>query len=126
MLWTDVDGIMSADPRIIKNAKILEQITYPRSDGDERVRSKGDAAKGFRASGSKGNTGQDQNTFNPKVSGTVILSGDSVVNGVKTGVKAVGSLTNVGVVNISGTSIVGSPGTAVKIFEILKILEWEF
>ena len=33
-----------------------------------------------------------------------------------------GSLTNVGVINVSGTSIVGSPGTAVKIFEILKDL----
>ena len=61
-----------------------------------------------------------KNTFNPEVPGTLILSTDSVANGVKTGVKAVGSLTNVGVVSISGTSIVGSPGTAVKIFEILK------
>jgi aspartate kinase len=45
-----------------------------------------------------------------------------MMNGARTGVKAVGSLTNVGVINISGTSIVGSPGTAVKIFELLKDL----
>jgi aspartate kinase len=27
-IWTDVDGIMSADPRLVPNAKILEEITY--------------------------------------------------------------------------------------------------
>ena len=66
-----------------------------------------------------------KNTFNPTFPGTLILSGESMVNGGKTGVKAVGSLTNVGLINISGTSIVGSPGTAVKIFDILKELALE-
>ena len=61
-----------------------------------------------------------KNTFNPEVPGTLILSTDNMMNGARTGVKAVGSLTNVGVINISGTSIVGSPGTAVKIFETLE------
>ena len=63
-----------------------------------------------------------KNTFNPTVPGTVIVSTDNTLSEVKTGVKAVGSVTNVGIINISGTSIVGSPGTAVKIFEILKDL----
>ena len=53
----------------------------------------------------------------------MIVSPEKASNGVKTGVKAVGSFGGVGVVNISGTSIVGRPGTAVKIFEILKELE---
>ena len=46
ILWTDVDGIMSADPRIIKNARILEQVELPGSDGNERLRRKGDATSG--------------------------------------------------------------------------------
>ncbi len=28
-IWTDVDGIMSADPRLVPNAKVLDEITYP-------------------------------------------------------------------------------------------------
>jgi len=64
-----------------------------------------------------------RNTFRPEVEGTMIVSPEKATNGVKLGVKAVGSLGGVGVVNISGTSIVGRPGTAVKIFEILKELE---
>ena len=46
ILWTDVDGIMSADPRIIKNARILEQIRLSGGDGNERLRCKGDATEG--------------------------------------------------------------------------------
>ena len=122
MLWTDVDGMMSADPRIIKNAKILEQISYLEAMEMSAFGAKAMQPRALEPAARKGIPVRIKNTFNPKVSGTAILSGDSVVNGVKTGVKAVGSLTNVGVVNISGTSIVGSPGTAVKIFEILKDL----
>jgi len=122
MLWTDVDGIMSADPRIIKNAKILEQISYLEAMEMSAFGAKAMQPRALEPAARKGIPVRIKNTFNPKVPGTLILSGDSVINGAKTGVKAVGSLTNVGVVNISGTSIVGSPGTAVKIFEILKEL----
>jgi aspartate kinase len=122
LLWTDVDGIMSADPRIIKNARILEQISYLEAMEMSAFGAKAMQPRALEPAARKGIPVRIKNTFNPKVPGTVILSGDSIVNGVKTGVKAVGSLTNVGVINISGTSIVGSPGTAVKIFEILKEL----
>lgn len=27
-IWTDVDGIMSADPRLVKNTRVLEEVTY--------------------------------------------------------------------------------------------------
>ncbi len=122
LLWSDVDGIMSADPKIIKNAKILEQISYLEAMEMSAFGAKAMQPRALEPAARKGIPVRIKNTFNPKVPGTLILSSDSVVNGVKTGVKAVGSLTNVGVINISGTSIVGSPGTAVKIFEILKEL----
>jgi len=120
LLWTDVDGIMSADPRIIHNARILEQISYLEAMEMSAFGAKAMQPRALEPCARKGIPVRIKNTFNPEVPGTLILSTDNMVNGVQTGVKAVGSLTNVGVVNISGTSIVGSPGTAVKIFEILK------
>jgi len=122
ILWTDVDGIMSADPRIIKNAKIVEQISYLEAMEMSAFGAKAMQPRALEPAARKGIPVRIKNTFNPTFPGTLILSGESMVNGGKTGVKAVGSLTNVGVVNISGTSIVGSPGTAVKIFDILKEL----
>ena len=122
VLWTDVDGIMSADPRIIKNAKILEQVSYLEAMEMSAFGAKAMQPRALEPAARKGIPVRIKNTFNPDFPGTLILPTESLVNGVKTGVKAVGSLTNVGVINLSGTSIVGSPGTAVKIFEILKEL----
>ncbi|MDA4131245.1 MAG: aspartate kinase [Thaumarchaeota archaeon] len=122
ILWTDVDGIMSADPRIIKNARILEQISYLEAMEMSAFGAKAMQPRALEPAARKGIPVRIKNTFNPDVPGTLILSPETMTNGARTGVKAVGSLTNVGVINISGTSIVGSPGTAVKIFEILKDL----
>ncbi len=122
VLWTDVDGIMSADPRIIKNAKILEQISYQEAMEMSAFGAKAMQPRALDPAARQGIPVRIRNTFNPRFEGTLILSGDAMVNGGKTGVKAVGSLTGVGIINISGTSIVGSPGTAVKIFDLLKEL----
>ena len=46
LLWTDVDGIMSADPRIIHNARILEQISYLEAMEMTAFGAKADAAAG--------------------------------------------------------------------------------
>ncbi len=123
MLWTDVDGILSADPRIVKDAKILEQVTYLEAMEMSAFGAKAMQPRALEPCAKKGIPVRIRNTFRPEVEGTMIVSPEKASNGVKTGVKAVGSFGGVGVVNISGTSIVGRPGTAVKIFEILKELE---
>ncbi|MDG6924084.1 MAG: aspartate kinase [Nitrososphaerota archaeon] len=122
-LWTDVDGILSADPKIVKNARIVDQISYLEAMEMSAFGAKAMQPRALEPAAKKGIAVRIRNTFNPEVPGTLIVSPNKVVNGVKMGVKSVGSITNVGIINISGTSIVGSPGTAVKIFEILKELE---
>ena len=123
VLWTDVDGILSADPRIIKDARILEQITY-----HEAMEMSAFGAKSMQPRALEPVVREREflvrirNTFNPSGLGTLIVSPNRISNGARSGVKAVGSITNVGAITISGTSIVGSPGTAAKIFEILKNL----
>lgn len=122
VLWTDVDGILSADPRIIKDAKILEQITYLEAMEMSAFGAKSMQPRSLEPVAKKGIPVRIRNTFNPSVPGTLIVAPTKISNGLRSGVKAVGSITNVGAITISGTSIVGSPGTAAKIFEILKNL----
>ncbi|MHB1868613.1 MAG: aspartate kinase [Nitrososphaerales archaeon] len=122
VLWTDVDGMLSADPRIIKNAKILEQVTYLEAMEMSAFGAKSMQPRALEPAAKKGIAVRIRNTFNPSVAGTLIVSPNKIANGARSGVKAVGSIPNVGAVTISGTSIVGSPGTAAKIFEILKFL----
>ena len=124
LLWTDVDGILSADPRIVKDAKILEQVTYLEAMEMSAFGAKAMQPRALEPAANKDIPVRIKNTFKPEVGGTVIVSARKASsNGARNGVKAVGSLGGVGLVSISGTSIVGRPGTAVKIFEILKELE---
>jgi len=122
VLWTDVDGMMSADPRIIKNSIILPQVSYLEAMEMSAFGAKAMQPRALDPAMRNEIPVRIKNTINPEIPGTLIMSYDKIQNGIRTGVKAVGSLTNVGVINISGTSIVGSPGTAVRIFEILKDL----
>ena len=122
VLWTDVDGILTADPRIIKDARILEQITYLEAMEMSAFGAKSMQPRALEPVARKGIAVRIKNTFNPSCDGTLIVPANKIANGARSGVKAVGSITNVGAITISGTSIVGSPGTAAKIFEILKEL----
>ena len=123
ILWTDVDGILSADPRIVKDSRILEQVTYLEAMEMSAFGAKAMQPRALEPAAKKGIPVRIKNTFRPEVIGTTILSPQRASNGIASGVKAVGSLGGIGVININGTSIVGRPGTAVKIFEILKELE---
>lgn len=122
VLWTDVDGILTADPRIIKDAQILEQITYLEAMEMSAFGAKSMQPRALEPAARNGIPVRIRNTFNPSCPGTLIVGPNRIANGGRSGVKAVGSITNVGAITISGTSIVGSPGTAAKIFEILKNL----
>jgi aspartate kinase len=123
ILWTDVDGILSADPKIVKNAKIVAQITYLEAMEMSAFGAKSMQPRALEPAAKKNIQVRIRNTFNPESSGTLIMGASKVINGAGMGVKSVGSVTNVGIINISGTSIVNRPGTAVQIFEILKELE---
>ena len=120
VLWTDVDGILTADPRIVKDARILEKITYLEAMEMSAFGAKSMQPRALEPAAKKGIAVRIKNTFNPDAPGTLIVSPNRIANGSRSGVKAVGSITGVAAITISGTSIVGSPGTAAKIFEILK------
>lgn len=121
-LWTDVDGIMTADPRLVKDAQIVKQITYLEAMEMSAFGAKAMQPRALEPVARKEIPVRIKNTFNPRSEGTLIVSPNRIRNGSGTGIKCVGSLTNVAIVTISGARIVGQPGTALTIFEILKEL----
>lgn len=124
VLFTDVDGILTADPKIVKHARIIKQITYLEAMEMSAFGAKAMQPRALEPVAERGIPVRIKNTFRPEIEGTLILSQEKIVNGsARNGVKSVGSLTGLAIVGISGQSIVGQPGTAVKIFEILKELE---
>jgi aspartate kinase len=58
-----------------------------------------------------------RNVFEPQKQGTLILQDGQTKT--KDGVKAVTIVRNVAVITVSGAGMVGAPGTAAKVFEVL-------
>ncbi len=121
-IWTDVDGILTADPRLVKEARILQQITYLEAMEMSAFGAKQMQPRALEPVARKEIPVRIKNTFRPEAEGTLIVSPNKILNSGDSGVKSIGSLSNVAIVSIGGTSIVGQPGTAIKIFEILKEL----
>jgi aspartate kinase len=122
-LWTDVDGILTADPKFVKDARIVEQITYLEAMEMSAFGAKSMQPRALEPVAIKEIPVRIKNTFNPKSVGTLICSPRRIQNGVHFGIKSIGSVSDVAIVSFSGASIVGQPGTALTIFEILKELE---
>jgi aspartate kinase len=121
-LWTDVDGLLTADPRLVKDARIVKQVTYLEAMEMSAFGAKSMQPRALEPVARKEIPVRIKNTFKPSSEGTLIVSPRRIRNGTHFGVKSIGSLTDVAIVSISGASIVGQPGTALTIFEILKEL----
>jgi aspartate kinase len=123
LLWTDVDGILTADPRIVREARIVDQITYLEAMEMSAFGAKSMQPRALEPVALKEIPVCIKNAFNPKSKGTLISSPRKVQNGSYFGIKSIGSVSDVAIVSLSGASIAGYPGTALKIFEILKELD---
>ncbi len=71
-IWTDVDGIMTADPKKMKDALLIPEITYEKAEEMAYNGAKVIHPKTIRPAVLKGIPIYIKNTFNPKGSGTKI------------------------------------------------------
>ena len=114
-LMSDVDGLMTADPKIVKNAKLLKEVSYIEAIEMAMFGAKQIHPRTFEPLLSKKIPMKIRNSFNIKNEGTLV----TVSTSVKNTVKCVSSFQNNGLIDIRGGSMVGAPGTAAKIFETL-------
>lgn len=108
-IWTDVDGIMSADPRLVANARVLNEITYREAAELAYNGAKVLHPRTLAPLMEKGIPVWSKNSFNPAFPGTRIVQ-DSRDSG--SGPRAVTSMTNVALVSLEPASAVLS-GTKV-------------
>ena len=119
-IWTDVDGIMSADPKLVKNAVVLDEISY-----EEAVELAYFGAKVIHPATMLPAVKKRipiiiKNTFNPIAKGTFILKdpapGASLVKGVT-------SIDDISLVIVGGVSLIGIPGSAARVFDATRKAE---
>lgn len=112
-IWTDVDGVMSADPRLVKNAIVLPEMSY-----EEAIEMAYFGAKVIHPATmlpaiKKGIPIVIKNTFNPPAPGTWIRK--ETKSGLL--VKGITSIDDVSLINVIGVSLAGIPGSAARVFK---------
>jgi aspartokinase/homoserine dehydrogenase 1 len=112
-IWTDVDGFMSADPRLVENAFVLPQLNMDEASELSYFGAKVIHPQTLMPAVKKAIPVWIKNSFAPDRPGTLI-SKESVENPWP--VRGLSSINNIGLINVQGTGMVGVPGIAQRVF----------
>jgi aspartokinase/homoserine dehydrogenase 1 len=116
IIWTDVDGVLSADPRLVPNAQVIDELSY-----NEAMELAYFGAKVIHPQTMEPAVARDipifiRNTFAPQKRGTLICA--NPVSALK--VKGITSIDPVALLNVEGAGMIGVPGTAHRLFGALR------
>lgn len=115
-IWTDVDGVLSADPRVVPEAVQLESLSYDEACELAYFGAKVVHPQTMSPAIERGLPIIIRNTFQPDHPGTRITAERDFSGPVK-------GLTlspNLSLVNLEGTGLIGVPGTAERVFAALR------
>ncbi len=113
-IWTDVDGVMSADPRLVPDAKTIRELSYREISELAYFGAKVLHPKTIRPVIEAGIGLRVCNTFNPSHPGTRLTADhNEVTHGV---IKAVTAIKDVRLITIEGRGMLGVPGVAARTF----------
>jgi aspartokinase/homoserine dehydrogenase 1 len=115
-IWTDVDGVLTADPRKVKNAFPIQSLSYEEAMELSHFGAKVIYPPTMQPALNKGIPVRIKNTFNPDFKGTLIGSKTNR-NGYL--IKGISSIDNISLLGINGSGMVGVAGTAERIFSAL-------
>jgi aspartate kinase len=116
-IWTDVDGLMTADPKVVTEAKTINELSFQEATELTIFGAKAMHPRALEPARKEGIPVRIRNVFSPENPGTLIKKEKKIKQ--KDGVKAVTLVRNVAVITVSGAGMVGAPGTAAKVFEVL-------
>jgi len=111
--WTDVDGVLTADPRIVPEARIIPELSYSEVAELAYFGAKVLHPKTIRPVVEKGIPLWVKNTFNPTCPGTRVVSEPKSTPGT---VKAVTAIQGLSMVTVEGRGMMGVPGIAARTF----------
>ena len=116
-IWTDVDGVMSGDPRRVPEAKVIDAMSYNEAMELAYFGAKVIHPQTMAPAVARNIPLRIRNTFNPDNAGTIIAAAAPQRDGIVKGVSAVDA---VALVNLEGAGMIGVPGTADRLFGALR------
>jgi bifunctional aspartokinase / homoserine dehydrogenase 1 len=115
-IWTDVDGVMTADPRLVPAARLVPEISYREAAELSFFGAKVLHPKTIQPVIKKQIPVWIKNTFNPSCPGTRI--GSAPAN-ARPGVKALTTVSKADLITVSGRDTLGFTELAARVFEAL-------
>ena len=115
-IWTDVDGFMTADPRVIKTSYVINELTYREAMELCNCGAKVIYSPTLYPVRASRIPILIKNTFNPDAPGTVIME---YVNGDGKPITGISSISDTALITLSATSMVGLVGVDGRIFSAL-------
>jgi bifunctional aspartokinase / homoserine dehydrogenase 1 len=111
-IWTDVDGVLSADPRVVPEAVVLDSVSYREAMELAYFGAKVLHPATIAPAVGVGATITIKNTFAPDRPGTVIGPTSSAAFAVK----GFATIPGMALVSLEGTDLIGVPGIARRLF----------
>ncbi len=116
-IWTDVNGFMTADPRVISKAYTIPELTYSEAMELSHFGAKVIYPPTILPVYQKGIPVQIKNTFDPKNSGTRISKTQK--NGLDHPIKGISSISGITLITMQGIGMVGVTGISMRLFTAL-------
>jgi aspartokinase/homoserine dehydrogenase 1 len=115
-IWTDVSGMMTADPRLVNNAKPIQQISYQEAMELSHFGAKIIYPPTIQPVMAQNIPVWIKNTFAPDEHGTVVENTSAISNNI---IRGISSINKISLLSLEGTGMIGIPGFSKRLFEAL-------
>ncbi len=116
-IWTDVSGMMTADPRFVRNVRQISRINYREAMELSHFGAKVIYPPTIQPVMAKGIPVLIKNTFDPDNPGTFIEADSAPEKDMIRGITSIDKIT---VLNLEGSGMVGIPGFSKRLFDALS------
>ncbi len=116
-IWTDVSGMMTANPQLVQTAKIISNISYQEAMELSHFGAKVIYPPTIQPVMTKSIPVWIKNTFDPEQPGTLIKAEGSKIGG--TTISGISSMGKIALLSLEGSGMIGIPGFSKRLFEAL-------
>jgi len=117
-IWTDVSGMYTANPKMVKQAKPIAHISYEEAMELSHFGAKVLYPPTIQPVLSKGISIRIKNTFDPDAHGTLITKSKNEKGKTVRGISHIG---DIALLSLEGSGMVGIPGISKQFFEVLSL-----
>jgi len=116
-IWTDVDGLMTADPKLVPDAKTIPRLSFSEAMEMGYFGAKNMHPKALEPAQDHKLPVRIKNTFNPERPGTLVHAGETAPT--ENIVRAISIIREVALVTVAGAGVIRTPEVVAKVFSLM-------